>query len=175
MALCANPERTTILAKLPDQVQTGGPGAASGEPRASGGAAAGGSRRTEGGGTVDDGAAAAPEDRGKHPRVYIPVPESPPSPSAVAVFPVLEPRLVQIGPDPAPGERVAAPPSPRRKRRRVDSGSALAGPEPPTGAPEAREAPAPALAPEPSRPAEPGQAGAVMEAGTAEAAAVPRK
>ncbi|XP_062230024.1 uncharacterized protein LOC133927580 [Phragmites australis] len=61
-------------------VRTGGPGAASGQPRASSGAAAGSSRRTGGGGIAGSGAAPAPEDRGKHPRLFIPVPEFPPSP-----------------------------------------------------------------------------------------------
>ncbi|XP_062186679.1 uncharacterized protein LOC133890267 [Phragmites australis] len=83
--------------------------AVSGEPQASGGAAASSSRRTEGGGTADDGVAVAPEDRGKCPQLYIPVLESPPSPSAVAVFPVMEPRLVRMGPPSSATEARGAP------------------------------------------------------------------
>ncbi|XP_062224366.1 uncharacterized protein LOC133922808 [Phragmites australis] len=94
-------------------VRAGGPGAACSEPQASGRAAAGSSRRTGEEGTADSAATAASGDRGKRPRIYIPVPDSPPSPSAVAVFPALEPRLVRMGPDWAPGDRAAAPLSPR--------------------------------------------------------------
>ena len=147
MALCANPERAAILAKLPEfdaqglvdrprsrspeapelpgldevasegatssPLRAGGPGAACSEPEASSGAAAGSSRRTGEEGTADSAATVAPGDREKHPRIYIPVPDSPPSPSAVAAFRALEPRLVRMGPDSAPEDRAAAPPSPR--------------------------------------------------------------
>ena len=163
MALCANPERATILVKLPEfdaqglvdrprsrspeapklpgldelaseetassLVRAGGPGAACSEPQAGGGATAGSSRRTGEEGTTDSAAVAALGDRGKCPQIYIPVPDSLPSPSAVAAFPALEPHLVRMGPDSAPVDRAAAPPSPRRKRRREDSGPALPDPE----------------------------------------------
>ncbi|XP_062232384.1 uncharacterized protein LOC133929597 [Phragmites australis] len=156
--------------------QTGGPGATRGEPQASSRAAVGSSRRTGGGGTVGSEAATAPEDRGKCPRLFIPVPESPPSPlpseggsrdgqsssvgpSAVAASAVLEPHFGLLGPDSAPGDHTVAPP--------------------PTGATESQgrpEAPrlAPALepsAPKPSAPAEPGMVSAAAEPGPTDAAA----
>ncbi|XP_062230113.1 uncharacterized protein LOC133927701 [Phragmites australis] len=106
-----------------------------------------------------------------------------------------------MGPDPAHGDGAAAPPSPRRKRMREDSGPALSGPEfrisatkwqyrgtktaPLAGAAEGQErpkAPRPAPAPEPSAPAEPGLASstagprpadAAAEAGQTDATAAP--
>ncbi|XP_062178812.1 uncharacterized protein LOC133883484 [Phragmites australis] len=179
MALCANPDRVAIQAKLSefdaqglvdrlghrspgtietpgvdaasgeeaasDPAQTGGPGAASGKLQASSRAAASSSRRTEGGGTAGSRAATALEDRGKHPRLFIPV-ESPPTPlpgeggsrddqsssagpSAGAASAVLEPHFGLLGPDSAPGDDAAGPQSSRRKRRREDSGPTPSSPE----------------------------------------------
>ncbi|XP_062203816.1 predicted GPI-anchored protein 58 [Phragmites australis] len=118
------------------------------------------------------------------------MPESPPSPSTEAAFPVLESRLVQLGPNPAPGDHAAAPPNPRWKRRREDSGLAPSSPKfripaakwqyrkptatPPTGAVEGQgrpKAPRHAPAPEPSAPAEPGLASAAMGPGQTDTAA----
>ncbi|XP_062198860.1 predicted GPI-anchored protein 58 [Phragmites australis] len=106
-----------------------------------------------------------------------------------------------MGPDPAPGDLAVAPPSPRWKRMREDSGPELSGPEfripaakwqyrgtktaPPAGAAEGQgrpEAPRPAPVPELSAPAEPGLASAAAgprpvdtatETGQTDGAAVP--
>ncbi|XP_062203774.1 uncharacterized protein LOC133905970 [Phragmites australis] len=159
---------------------TSGPGVASGELQASSGAAVGRSRRTGGGGATGSGSAPAPEDRGKRPRLFIPMLESPPSPlpgkggsrdgqpscagpSAGAASAVLEPHFGLLGPDPALGDHAAAPQNPR----------------PPTGAAESHgrpEAPGPVpapepSAPEPSAPAEPGLASAAAETEPADTAA----
>ncbi|XP_062203751.1 predicted GPI-anchored protein 58 [Phragmites australis] len=94
-----------------------------------------------------------------------------------------------MGPDPVPGDRAAAPPSPRWKRMREDSGPALSGPEfriptakwqyrgtktaSPTGAAEGQgrlEALRPAPTPEPSVPAEPELASAAAGPRPADAA-----
>ncbi|XP_062224507.1 predicted GPI-anchored protein 58 [Phragmites australis] len=131
-----------------------------------------------------------PEDRGKRPQLFTPVPESPPSPSAGAAFPVLELRLVRLGTDPVPGNHAVAPQNPRQKRRSEDSGPAPSSPEfripaarwqyrrptttPPTGAVEGQgqpKAPRPAPAPEPSAPVEPGLASAAAWPGPADTTA----
>ncbi|XP_062191273.1 uncharacterized protein LOC133895092 [Phragmites australis] len=61
--------------------RTGGAGTVGGGSQASGGASAGTNRHIGGGGATGGGAAMVLEDRGKRPRLFIPVPESPPSPS----------------------------------------------------------------------------------------------
>ncbi|XP_062201997.1 uncharacterized protein LOC133904516 [Phragmites australis] len=129
-----------------DLAQTGGPGAASGEPQSSSRAAAGSSHRIGGGGTAGSGVATVPEDRGKRPRLFIPVPGSPSSPlareggsrdgqsssagpSVGVASAVLEQHFGLLGPDSAPGDHAAAPQNPRWKRRREDFGPTPSSPE----------------------------------------------
>ena len=172
MALCANPNRVAIMAGLPefdaqgpvDRPRSRSPEAselpgleellgeevAGSSAQAGDGVAASSSRRAREEGATEVVEELAPGDRGKRPRALILVPDSPPSPTAAAAFPVLEPRLVRMGPASAPATctaetetRAAAPearttapvaravaqPSPQRKRRREESGPTAPDPD----------------------------------------------
>jgi hypothetical protein len=169
MALCANPDRVAILKRLPefdaqgpvDRPRSRSPEASElpgledllGEEgvgsaaQAGDGAAATSSRRAGEEAAPEAAAESTPGDRGKRPRNLILPPESPPSPTAAAAFPVLEPRLVRMGPAPtpattpatctaesetraaAPEARAVAQPSPQRKRRREGSGPTAPDPD----------------------------------------------
>ena len=164
MALCAHPDRVAILKRLPefdaqgpvDRPRSRSPEASElpgledllGEEGVGSSAQAGdGAAAAREEAAPEAAAESTPGDRGKRPRNLILLPESPPSPTASAAFPVLEPRLVRMGPAPtpattpatcaaetetraaAPEARAVAQPSPQRKRRREGSGPTSPDPD----------------------------------------------
>ena len=135
--------RSPEASELPGLEELLGEEVAGCSARAGEGVAVGSNRRARKEVTAEIVEEVAPGDRGKRPRALILVPDSPPSPTAAAAFPVLETRLVRMGPAPAlatrmaePETRAAAPeacavvqPSPQQKRRRGESGPTAPDPD----------------------------------------------